>query len=253
MAHTRRNFGFSLVEVLLAVATLSVGMIFIAGTFLVGVHFATVSTERTIAAAAASEAFAKVQIFGVHPSDANCTTSGQRPFEAIEHGHLPAGGDIRGISPGEFAYPSTISLTPKQYFWSALCRRDIADPNHCVQVTVFVSRKVGAGTMYEGSAGAIDRPVPMPVVVSGSIGGGLLLPPLAAPDETRRIHTGCTIVEGGTGEIYRVVGKRAGGEIELHPNKLWKWDGNRVVWVVPPPIRGGKGPCIAVYQKLIRF
>ena len=25
------------------------------------------------------------------------------------------------------------------------------------------------------------------------------------------------------------------------------------VWVVPPPIQGGRNPCIGVYQKVIRF
>ena len=49
----------------MAVGTLAIGMTFIAGTFLTGIFFSTLSTERTIAAVAAEEAFAKVQIYGL--------------------------------------------------------------------------------------------------------------------------------------------------------------------------------------------
>ena len=58
MNNELKNSGFSLTEVLLAVGTLAIGMIFISGTFLTGIYFATIATERTIAAVAANEAFA---------------------------------------------------------------------------------------------------------------------------------------------------------------------------------------------------
>ena len=67
MKLTFRIKGFSLTEVLLAVATLAIGMSFVGGTFLVGVHLSTVATERTIAAVAADEAFAKIQLYGLDP------------------------------------------------------------------------------------------------------------------------------------------------------------------------------------------
>ncbi len=53
----------------MAVGTLAVGMTFIAGTFLTGIYLSTFSTERTIAAVAAEEAFAKMRIFGLDPND----------------------------------------------------------------------------------------------------------------------------------------------------------------------------------------
>jgi prepilin-type N-terminal cleavage/methylation domain-containing protein len=62
MGKGRKNNGFSLMEMLLSIGVLSVGMIFIAGVFPVAIHFSTVSTERTIAAVVADEAFAKIKI-----------------------------------------------------------------------------------------------------------------------------------------------------------------------------------------------
>lgn len=63
----RRHKGFSLTEVLLSLGTLAIGMMFIAGVFPVGIHFATVTTERSIAAAAADEAFAKIRLTAADP------------------------------------------------------------------------------------------------------------------------------------------------------------------------------------------
>lgn len=243
MAKRRRYGGFSLVEVLMAVGTLAIGMIFIAGTFLVGIHLTTVSTERTIATVVANEAFAKVELFGVDMRDP-CVYE-QKLF----------GYEVRAafgpVDANEFAYPSTRTLPDKQYFWSALCRLYPSDPNHDVQVTVFVSRKVGAATLYEGPGGPIDRPVVMPVAVAGDLGGNVLTI-TGDPRWTRWISAGCTIAEDSTGEIYRVVDNGPGpAEILLDPDKPWL--GGNKVWVVPPPIGRGKGPCIAVYQKVIRF
>ena len=167
-------------------------------------------------------------------------------------------------------------MADKQYYWSALCRRVPSDPNHTVQVTVFVSRKVGAGTMYPGpgpggSVIAWPWPVPMSVGVWGTVNGTVLTvdPNTSSPiDETRWISDGCTIVENSTGQVFRVVEQGATASsafVVLDPGKPWLWDDDptdpsRPVWVVPPPliqldppVVGGRGPCIAVYQKLIRF
>jgi len=245
MGKSRRYCGFSLIEVLLAVGTLSIGMIFISGTFLVGIHLSGVSAERTTATVVVNEAISKIRIFGVDMTDPNLAIDRQSRFpDEVKPRFV-----VRPIDPAEFAYPSTRTLGNKQYFWSALCRRDPNDPLRTLQVTVFVSRKIGAGTLYEGPAGPIDRPVAMPVGVSGVIDD----PVLTITGDASWIGTGYTIVEDSTGEIFRVVNQGPGSQIALDPDKPWRWNGAGVVWVVPPPIGRGKGPCIEVYQGEVTF
>ncbi len=232
--------GFSLVEVLLAIATLAIGMMFIGGTFLAGVYFSTVSTERTTATVVANEAFSKIKLFGVDMADPNLVPNGQKLFDyQVKPRPLYAS---RPIDPNEFAYPSTRTLADKQYFWSALCRRDPGDPDHALVVTVFVSRKVGTATRYVGPAGPMIWPVPMPIGVSGAVGSRVLT--IEAGKE-RWIGEGYTIVEDSTGEIFRVVERLGLNQVLLDPDKSWL--GGNLVWAVPPPISGG-GPCIVVYQ-----
>jgi prepilin-type N-terminal cleavage/methylation domain-containing protein len=140
--------GFSLTEVILAVGILAVGMLFIAGVFPVSIHFTIAATERTIAPIVADEAFAKIKLYGIY--DPNVIYNTQTYYEKAAP--VP-------ISGTEFAYPSTTDPNPKRYWWSAICRR--VGPSD-VQVTVFVSRKVGTTTTYSN---AIDplRPVAIPV------------------------------------------------------------------------------------------
>jgi len=242
---TKRNKkGFSLIEVLMAVGTLAIGMIFIGGTFLVGIYFSTIATERTIAAVAADEAFAKIRIFRVNLNDPNLADinriNQQTPFRSVV---------LNPIDPNEFAYPSIKILAESRYCWSALCRR--VDPNPSdrrVQVTVFVCRKVGSGTAYHGNVG---RPIPMKVGVTGSVGDVVLT--INEPGKINWINDGYTIVENGTGKTYQVVG-RAVDSAPLNEITLAQpWQGGDTVWVVPPPIDRGRGPCIVVYQKVIVF
>ena len=75
--------GFSLTEVLLAVATLTIGMAFVSGTFVAGVFLSTISSERTMAAVVADEAFAKIRLFGINPADSNL------PADHLLHGAAP--------------------------------------------------------------------------------------------------------------------------------------------------------------------
>jgi len=238
--------GFSLTEVLLAVATLAIGMLFIAGTFLVGIHFSTIATERTIAAVAADEAFAKVKIYGVNVS--SLSPNQQTPFTSID--------------PNEFAYPSTNTVAEKQYYWSALCRRVGSDPNRSVQVTVFVCRKVGSGTKYwvrnpdrTLSVGS-PHPIPIPVKVSQVSPNELsIIDDLNdGIDERTFINDGYTIVDNQTGQIYRVVKRYAPPDDErmILLDRPWVGGATGLVWVVPP-VGGGRYPCIAVYQKIMRF
>jgi hypothetical protein len=240
MRNRRQYSGFSLTEVLLAVGTLAIGMIFISGTFLTGIHFSTIATERTMAAVVAEEAFAKIRLYGVNPADPNVMVNQQARFESVSLIPVPA---------AEFAYPSTNTSAEKHYFWSALCRPlYFGSDNRLFQVTVFVSRKTGTTTTYQGGAGL---PVPVAVGVTGTAGDYLL----SITDHVTFINDGYTIVENGTGEIYRVVERGADPalpeQVTLARDKPWRGGGS--VWVVPPPVGGGKNPCIGVYQKLISF
>ncbi|OHB72877.1 MAG: hypothetical protein A2Z25_05225 [Planctomycetes bacterium RBG_16_55_9] len=233
--------GFSLAEVLLAVGTLAIGMIFIGGTFLTGVYFSTLSTERTIAAAVADEAFAKIRLYGIDPASSSLATDRLVRFEALNP-----------IADDEFAYPSTKTVGQKQYYWSALCRPVYSDAtNRLVQVTVFISRKVGSAATYPPD-GAI-RPVPVQVSVSASGLGSQDRLTITTPGEETYINDGCTIADNRTGLLYRVLQRDADAPSVIRLDKLWYGQTTDSVWVIPPPIGGGKEPCIAVYQKLISF
>jgi prepilin-type N-terminal cleavage/methylation domain-containing protein len=254
--HTQDAKGFSLTEVLLAVGILAVGMLFIAGVFPVSIHLTTIASERTIAAVVADEAFAKIKLYGLLPAaDANWSATGQSPFEYVASTQPPA---------DYFAYPSTPTDDPtsKRYWWSAVCRRiDLND----VQVTVFVSRKAGMVSQYWvrdplnlPALKRIARPLPVYISVSAAPSGRpderLIadLVPADGIDETTFINDGYTIVDDTTGNIYRVL------ERYIPPNNYVirldrSWQGNTLVWVVPPPVGGGRYPCIAVYQKVMRF
>lgn len=164
----------------------------------------------------------------------------------------------------EFAYPSNPGpFSSKKYFWSGVCRRE--DPT-AVQVTVFVSRKVGSAGNYwiryvlDQPPAMFKRPVPIPVNVT--------LPPSGRADELAIvdsfpadlvseetfINSGYTIVDNATGQIYRVLERYEppfGNVIRL--DRPWQGTLPGAVWVVPPPVGGGRGPCVAVYQKVIRF
>jgi prepilin-type N-terminal cleavage/methylation domain-containing protein len=267
---TRR--GFSLTEVLIAVGILSVGMVFIAGVFPAGIYFATVATERTVAAVAADEAFAKVRIYATGNPNQLINLSALdpnelRPDETVDFNDIfPA---MKDSVCNEFLYPSTdTNESDKQYCWSALCRRAGSDPNRLVQITVFVCRKASPNLKYpkppDGS-GTVSWPAPVKVGVSRGTGKNELQ--ISSGKETY-INDGYTIVDDATGRIYRVreryrddpatTGLREDAVILL--DKDWEGGPTGSVWVVPPPVTTGtqpvihgRYPCIAVYQKVIRF
>jgi len=239
MNNEPKNGGFSLTEILLAVATLGIGMLFIAGTFLTGIHFSTISAEQTTAAVAADEAFAKIQLYGINLT--NLAADQLKPYEAL-----------RSIDPNEFAYPSIDNdILPKQYYWSALCRRlDSSIDTRLVQVTIFVSRKVGSAASYRGGKG---WPIPMQVEVgiSGTVGSNSLT--ITEADKRTWINDGYTIVDNKTGQIYRVLERGADQPNLVILDRPWQGSPTGSVWVVPPPIGGGRNPTIAIYQKVMRL
>ena len=241
MNNELKNSGFSLTEVLLAVGTLAIGMIFVCGTFITGIYFATVSSERTIAAVAADEAFSKIKLYGINLADPNLVVDQGAPFETLNT-----------IAAEEFAYPSTKSIAKKQYYWSALCRRvDSAPISRLVQVTVFIGRKVGNRTTYPGGA---QRPVPVKVGVSTVAGtGNENKLTITVPAEQTYINDGCTIADNRTGQLYRVLQRDADSPNIIVLDRVWQGGLSDSVWVVPPPVGSGRNPCIAVYQKVIRF
>lgn len=231
---------------------LSVGMIFIAGVFPASIYLTTIATERTIAAVAADEAFAKIRIYATgdpcQPIELSALDTNElRPDGTIDFNNiLPA---MKDANCNEFLYPSTgTDDSAKQYCWSALFRRTDAN-DRLVQVTVFVCRRVSQNLKYHTLDGSDNSAWPVPVKVSVSPGGNNN--ELQITGEKTYINDGYTIVDNQTGRIYRVLERYkspADNTILLDRN----WQGSNEVWVVPPPV-GGRYPCIAVYQKIIRF
>ncbi len=265
MNNKQKHHGFSLTEVLIAVGILAVGMVFIAGVFPAGIYLTTIATERTVAAVAADEAFAKIRIYAV--GDLSITTDDVKLAKLTQNNMMnfndpcvfPA---TLGINPNEFTYPSADTNDLKQYFWSALCRRTAPNPNRLVQITVFVSRKISPSLRYlappDGSGGTVDWPMPIKVGVSGTTGSNKL----QITGGRTYINDGYTIVDDATGRIYRVLERYKNPDDTILLDGWWGGGASGSVWVVPPPViwnppnppvTHGRYPCIAVYQKMIRF
>jgi type II secretory pathway pseudopilin PulG len=125
-----RHTGFSLIETLLAIGTLAVGMLFVGGTFMLGLHLNIVSTEKSIALSVENEAIAKIQLYKRADIDPN---HHQAFFEFADANHID-----------QQFYPSVDSNTDQgQYSWRALTAP--VKNSKRLLVTVFVLRsKPGA-------------------------------------------------------------------------------------------------------------
>lgn len=265
MKSERKNRGFSLAEVLLAIGVLAIGMIFVAGVFPLGIRFTTIASERTTAAVVADEAFAKIKLYAV-PVPTEDIDLDDLEEDKFMDSNDP---DIEDVFPAmeyihesEFAYPSTdTDISQKQYYWSALFRRTADDPNRLVQVIVFVSRKVSSNLKYtdpQDHNKEVDWPMPVKVEVREGNKSNEI--EIEVAGEKTFINDGYTIVDDETGQVYRVLERyKYPKDDTVLLDRDWDNDApppDRVpdrVWVVPPPISGGRGPCIAVYQRVIRF
>jgi len=262
--------------------TLAVAMLFIAGVFPVALYFSTVATERTIAAVVADEAFAKIRLYA-DPNQYNDISDVNMPYLGVlwqtrfnDVNAFPAT-IMMNADPNGFAYPSDprIHVSEKRYFWSALCRQ-VELGTRLVQVTVFVSRKVGEGGRYRfrNSDRTLNQwlypvPIDVNVVQVGPDANEISIidvNPGDNVDEITFINDGYTIVDNRTGQIYRVLeryaddpGTPAREDARIRLDRPWRQRGplllplRGIVWVVPPPVNGGRYPCIAIYQKVIRF
>lgn len=254
-----RQHGFSLLETLLAVSTLAVGMVFVAGTFMGGIYFTSLSTERTIATVAADEAFAKMRLYGLEPDDPNLATDG---FVAYD--------ELTTIPVDEFLYPSVTGGNARQYSWMALCRRMNAD-SRLVQVTVFVCRHAGTDARYwvrASDAGAAVEPGPLPRPLRVRIvqEAGLARDEVSildaaesdGVDENAFMNEGGVLVDDKTGQIFRILRRYREPANRIKLDRPWSGPDLAAstgtdVWVVPRPVAGGRNPLVGVYQRIVRF
>ncbi len=259
MKNRINNKGFSLVEILMSLGILSIGMLLIAAVFPVGIHFTTIATERTIASAVADEAFAKIRLYCTDPNvglSPGMVDTVLEVFPPVDPSLLI---DYNSV---EFSYPSDddVAVSRRMYSWSAVWRRVSADMSDTrIQVTVFVSRRAGAPARYYEADLSEDGqwPLPLPVEVTNSGNQRQINISETSPDSPKRnfINPGCTIVDGRDGRIYRVRDRRMVGSTSVIVlDSDWPLSQTTgTVWVVAPPVGGGRYPCIAVYQKVIRF
>lgn len=262
MAKNRGQAGFSLTETLLAVGTLAIGLMFIAGTFLTGLYFSATSTERTIAAVAADEALAKLRIYGLDPNHTSLKTDGFVPYEQLVT--IPA---------EEYLYPSIREESARQYSWAAICRRMGSD-SRLVQCTVFISRQTAGSTYWVRKTGAewpqlgtanpdLPRPLRVNIVKDAASTDASEVQiqdavSADAVDERAFINDGSVLVDDATGQIYRVLERYAGQPDKIKLDRPWVGGAIAApaggwVWVVPRATSGGRDPVVAVFQQVLRF
>lgn len=286
-----RHKGFSLAEVVLAIGTLAIGMLFVAGVFPVALSFSVLSNERTVAALAADEAFAKINVFAVgeyiDSTGGGYYENDDVVMAAIDHDNYLNFNDpncfpaVEFLKVEEFDYPSTDpyettdgSKISKQYCWSAICKRiqvgAASDPNDdLVDVTVFVCRRTPGASYHkadsEGNIIGNDSPRPMPVkvILESDAGLGVRELKINAAYDVSLVNEGATLIDDETGKVARVLKRYALDTDGDGPSQGYRqdvvkldsdWGGPSVdFWVVPGPINGGRNPVIGVFQKQMSF
>ncbi len=308
IVNSKLRGGFSLAEVLIAIAILTIALVMVGASFPVGVAMTANVAERTIAAVVADQAFAMMKLYGISTGAAAWNTPliliSPAPSETIRQNWLPFESVVASPLPADpcevFAYPCDKGLIEKSesvYYWSALCKRELdaaGIPTGDVRVVVFVSRKVGLeNTKYPVYYGPTDIAVAPPISLNDWPRPILLFtdrnanrvfdagdactytqdPSLGRrsvqiamfPPPVQRIYlnAGAFVLEDAMGEVYRITDRAdvappavTMATITLDRDLVRKPvapDKNYRFWVVPPGIGTSRNPCIAVYQKVIKF
>jgi hypothetical protein len=255
MIASRRQSGFSLIETMLAVATLAIGMVFVAGTFTAGVYFASVATESTISTVVTDEAVAKITLYGLSIGNAKMKMDGFVPYDDVSR--------IKMDVNNESFFPDSNSCS-REYAWSAICRQASTD-GRLVNVTIFVSRLMGSSARYYGRDGSYGPtsssanpsvPCPVRIEVNATTGTSGTTSTLTASDATQSkfLDNGFILVGDDTvGQVYRVLDRSGPNSDQITITPAWQGAAKGWVWVVPRPVSGGRCPAVAVYQKVMRF
>jgi Tfp pilus assembly protein PilV len=255
MEDNRRQSGFSLIETMLAVATLAIGMVFVAGTFTAGVYFASTATESTISTVVADEAVAKIGLYGLNISSTKLKADGFVPYDDVSR--IPTNAN-------EAFFPDSNSSS-HEYAWSAICRQASTD-GRLVNFTIFVSRLMGSSARYWGrdaaygptsSSASPSVPCPVRIEVNATTGTSGTTSTLTAAKASEKtfLDTGFILVgDDAVGQIYRVLDRSGPNSDQITIAPAWQGATKGAwVWVVPRPVSGGRCPAVAVYQKVMRF
>jgi hypothetical protein len=236
MTQRSRQTGFSLIEVLLAVATLTIGVLFVGGTFMLGVHQTTTSTEQTYGQLISQQAFTTVQLYGVNLDTGDPC--------ALLPGMMADFNDVamRPVPEDSFVYASN-----RQYRWKALVQR--LTRNRTVRVTVLVCRALeNDDLVFEMMTATVNQ------------GQYLVKKDGSGPSFSHRNY----LVDENNSRVFRMMHTGKDGHTQgetweirppLDPNApdaaLDPYTFN--AWIIPPSVSSGRSPCIGVYQKDMAF
>ncbi|MFC1763769.1 prepilin-type N-terminal cleavage/methylation domain-containing protein [Planctomycetota bacterium] len=236
MTQRARQAGFSLIEVLLAVATLTIGLLFVGGTFMLGVHYTTTSAEQTYGQLVSQQAFTTIQLYRVNldTNDPNALMPGiMEDYNDVA---------LRSVPEDSFVYAPN-----SQYRWKALVQR--IGNSRTVRVTVLVCRWLGSDDLE------IET-------IEATINEGQYI---ADSDNSVLSFTHRNfLVDEDNSRVFRMMhtGKngRAQGEtwelrppLDLHAPDAALDPYTMNARIIQPPLSSGRSPCIGAYQMDMAF